>query len=142
MCVRQKPFLNFEWDLSQVTWLVKWIKTTHYNLSQFLKRSKSSEISYDTTEVHNNSNWAHTWFRNIVLSHGNGDLINEGGSKSIYSSDSHPIGNDSKFSDKKCFDSFESTFGFDNSLRFLYLPLYRLFCNFLSCLPHQHNKYI
>ena len=78
----------------------------HSLSSQFLKRSKSSEISYDMTEIHNNSNWAHTWFRNIVLSHGNGDLINEGGSESIYSSDSHPIGNDSKFSAKNVLVSF------------------------------------
>ena len=66
--------------------------------SQFIKRSKSSDILYDMTKTANSSNWAHTWFRTIVLSHGNGDLVNEGGSKSMYSNDSHPIGNDSEFS--------------------------------------------
>ena len=118
------------------------VNINHSLSSQFLKRSKSSEIEFDMIEIYNSSNWAHTWFPNIVLSHGNGDLVNEGGSNSIYSSDSHPIGNDSEFSDRKCFGFFESTFGFDYSLRFLYLPLYRLSCNSLSCLSHQHNNYI
>ena len=57
-----------------------------------MKRSKSNSNFYDLTKITNDSNWAHTWFRNIVLSHGDGDLVNEGGSKSIFSSDSHPVG--------------------------------------------------
>ena len=68
-----------------------------------LKRSKSNSNFYDLTKIAYDSNWApkitydsnywaHTWFRNIVLSHGDGGLVNEGGSKSIFSSDSHPIG--------------------------------------------------
>ena len=61
------------------------------------QRSKSSDILYDMSKTMNSSTWSHTWFRTIVLSHGNGDLVNEGGSKSMYSNDSHPIGKNFEF---------------------------------------------
>ena len=122
---QEKSVTLSELRMAPKAWRVK-----KFIICRLFKRSRSNGKYLDMRNTSNSKNFAN-WFPSVVVSHGDGSLINIGGSKtSMIPSDSFRTGKGMM----KNFESIRSTSGrlpvalsIYTQLRILHLPLYWLY---------------